>query len=201
LTSFRFYALHFTSLHFTSLLDEGRLLADRLAVCGCGEKGRLGPGKVGNAEHVVDVKQKEDCVRNIDGFEATSIGWRQRSASGPLGSVKDGRWNGVGTEAVAESTREVGEPIQRKEEGVVGVAAVGHGNAHEGDVKAGEGHESDDGARRITGCFDGGVSPQTVVHDKESKVLNDHHGGVEGDGGFVGRDRKDWHVGVYFIGV
>lgn len=176
--------------------DKRCLLVDTTIHWSRSEEGSLGPREVCNAEHVVDIKQKERSMGKVNSTETSSINRRQRGAVGSLGRVKDGGRNGVGAKAVAESTGKVCKPVERKEEGVVGVSSVGHGNAHKCDVEAGKSHESDNAAGRVADRVDRGVGPKSVVHDKESKILHHHHGGMEADGGLVGGKRDNGHLGL-----
>ena len=130
----------------------------------------------------------------VDSTKTSSIHRCQRGAVGSLGRVKYSGRNGVGAKAVTETAGKVCEPVQWKEEGVVGVSSVGHGNAHECDVEAGESHESDNAAGRVADRVGRGVGPKSVVHDKESKILHHHHGGMEADGGLVGGERDNGHL-------
>ena len=159
------------------------------------EESSLGPRKVGNAEHVVDIKEKQNGMGNVHSLETSSKSWRHGRASNPILGVKGRSRNGIGDKAVAETTGKMGKPIEWKEEGIIGVTPVGHSNAHKGDVETSESHESDNVAGRIADHVGGSVGPKPVVHDKESKVLDHHHGGMEADGRLVGGKREDGHLG------
>lgn len=79
----------------------------------------------------------------VHSLQASSVGWRHRSTAHSILRVEDGRGDRVGAEAVTEATGKVGEPIQRKQDRVVRVATVGHGNAHKSDIETSESHEPD----------------------------------------------------------